>query len=191
MTAIELLGQAQALQHDPTNASNTSGRAQRSKGTGNGSRPHTPDRKATPSSESIDPRRIDELTLKTKTKLSESGLTGASSLSSATKRYQPYLNKRDFQVLPPGQFVLPEKVLSGPVSTTPRVRPSAASIHSNALMPSGGTFQGKPVLIGNLDVVPGVTSLKEGVKMTSSLPQRPVTTTTQSYSYAMSVTGIY
>ena len=187
MTAIELLGQAQALQHDPSNNSSNSNRTQKLRGAGNGSRPHSPERKPI-SSDLIDPRRIEDFSLKGRTKFADATADAATTLSGASKRYQPY-QKPDRQALPPGQFVLPEKVLSGPVSTTPRIRPSAASIHSNSVLSMSESFQGKPVLIGNLDVVPSVTSLKEGVKIASSLPQHPVVTTTQSYTYAMSVTG--
>jgi len=190
MTAIELLGQAQALQHDPSNSSSNLNRQQKLKGAGNGSRPQSPAQKSVSSSDPVDFRQNDDLN-QAKTKFENSVSVVSTALSSATKRYHPYPSRQDSQIFPLGQFVLPEKVLSGPVSTTPRIRPSASNIHSSAFS-MGESFQGKPVLIGNLDAIPSVTSVKEDVKA-SSLPEQPfaATTTTQSYTYAMSVTGRY
>ena len=58
MTAIELLGQAHALQNDSSNNSTNSNRTQELRGDGNGSRPHSSERKPIPSSDLVDPQRM-------------------------------------------------------------------------------------------------------------------------------------
>ena len=187
MTTIQLLGQAQALQHDPSNNSTNSHRTQKLKGAGNGSRHHSSEPKPIPSSDLIDPRRIEFFSLKGRTKIADSTADAAKTLPGASKRYQSY-EKPDRLVVLPEQFVLPEKVLSGVVLMIPRIRPSATSIHFDSVLSMSESFQAKLVLIGSLDVMPSVTSLKKGVKIASALPQQAVVTTTQSHAYAMSVT---
>ena len=139
--------------------------------------------KPIPSSDLVDSRRTEDFLLKGRTKFADSTANAATTLSDASKRYQPY-QKPDRQVLPPGQFVFPEKVPSGTVLTTPRIRISAASIHSHSVLSMSKSFEGKLVLKGNLDVMPSVTSLK-GVKIALWLPQQLVVTTTQSHAVTL------
>ena len=187
MTAIQLLGQAHAIQHDPSNNSSNTNRTQKLKGAGNGSRHHSSERKPILSSDLIDSRRIEVFSLKGRTKIAHSTADATKTLPGASKRYQSY-KKPDRLVVLPEQFVLPEKVLSGIVLMILQIRSSAASIHFDSVLSVSESFQAKLVLIGSLDDMPSVTSLKKGVKIASALPQQPVVTTTQFHAYAMSVT---
>lgn len=152
----------------------------KSKGNGTSySRPLSPNRFA--SDLTLDQRRMDELvTLRAKaTVVSDITSSGGVPFVS-TRKIQPYPVKSDFV---PAQFVLPEKVLSGPVSTTPRIRAS------NSSATTGSTFQGKPVLIGNLNEI-SMTSAKQSPKTTVQSPDLSTVVSSQAYSYAMSVTGM-
>ena len=187
MTAVELLGQAQALRHDPSNGSSSG----RFKGKGGGSRPHTPDRKPPLSDVAKEQRRMDEqMTIRTKTRVGADNTSagGYPSQVSTARRYQPHPLKQEPQ-LTPAQFVLPEKVLSGPVSTTPRIRVSNSN-HSNYTLSANEPFHGKPVVIGNIhDVMPSATSMSLKSMTSRDVALAPNVPTTQSYTYAMSVTG--
>ena len=189
-SAVELLAQAQALQHDPNNPFNN-GRTQKAKGIA--SRPHTPEWKAPPLTQtqtephpllSQEQRRIDDLTIRTKTTFVTAATSSSSSaVMSTTRRFHPYPLKQDLQFTR-AHFVLPEKVLTGPVSTTPRIRASNTGSASSYILSTGTAFQGKPVLIGHTNE--GITAAPQKTQKTDTLP---LATTTQAYTYAMSITG--